>query len=173
VGSSAFGICRPTHACSKPILDFDAFGCENRAGGRVLLIESRKTVRSWTTPTSAVESGVLVEHPLRLMQAGGLPAIGRWSSVGRRSQATPPADGFHGEKHPGGVPALVFVEPSSIDADGAVTPLGSCFSLDAAQEWSAKLHSWLMASITLLSSIDFFCWVPVALRHGMERETLC
>jgi hypothetical protein len=33
---------------------------------------------------------------------------------------------------------VVFAEPSSIDADGAVTPLGSCFSSDAIQEWSAN-----------------------------------
>ena len=40
---------------------------------------------------------------------------------------------------------MLFVEPSSIDVDVAVTPLGSCFAPDPAQEWSAKLHSWLIA----------------------------
>ena len=49
---------------------------------------------------------------------------------------------------------MVFVEPASIDADGVVTSFGgSCFSPDAAQEWSAKPHSGLMASKSLVAGV--------------------
>ena len=52
------------------------------------------------------------------MQAGDLSASGSWRVATRR-----------GAK-------VVFVGPSAIHADSAVTPSGSCFTPDAAQVWS-------------------------------------
>ena len=58
--------------------------------------------------------------------------------------------------------AVVFVEESLIGADGAATPLGSCFSRMRARGGAFTLHPWLMASKPPA------CWSGEALLRGSQ-----